>query len=96
MKINEVSIEFIKPKNGLVGFASFVIEGIYYSSVGIFTRPTGGYRLTYPTKRVGNRDLHLFHPINRQTAYEIEEKILTEFKKLRGNEYDNHNNGFLS
>jgi len=34
--------------------ASFILfESIYCSSVGIFTRPEGGFRLLYPNKKVG-------------------------------------------
>jgi hypothetical protein len=36
MKITEIQIEFIKPNNGLIAFASLVIDGnIYLSSIAI-------------------------------------------------------------
>ena len=36
MKISEIQIDFVKPRDGLIGFASFVIdENIYISSVAI-------------------------------------------------------------
>ena len=70
MKISEIHIEFIKPRDGLVGFASFVInEDIYISSVAIHKKLNGdGYRLTYPSK--GN--FTICHPINKKTSQEIE------------------------
>lgn len=54
MKISEIQITPIKPQNGLVAFASCLInKGLYLGSIGILTRLEGGYRLTYPTKSVG-------------------------------------------
>ena len=80
MKISEVQIDFIKPRDGLIGFASFVIdENIYISSVAIHTKLNGdGYRLTYPSK--GN--FTICHPINKKASYEIEAAIFTKLKNV--------------
>lgn len=52
--ISEIQIVPVKPDKGLVGFCSFILyESIYCSSVAIFTRPDGSFRLVYPTKKVG-------------------------------------------
>ena len=68
-QITEIQIIPVKPNSGLVGFASFVYESSFYlGSIGIYTRPQGGYRLTYPTR--GN--FNIYHPINKQIADEIE------------------------
>jgi len=46
----------VKPKKGLIAFCCFVMfEATYCCSVGIYTRPGGGYRLVYPTKKVNER-----------------------------------------
>ncbi len=52
MKITEIQIEFIKPNNGLIGFASLVIDcNIYLSSIAIHKKlNSANYRLTYPSK----------------------------------------------
>ncbi len=50
--ITNVQIVPVKPQNGLVAFASFVYaDAFYVASVGIYTRPSGGFRLTYPTRK---------------------------------------------
>jgi len=42
-RLSEIQIIPIKPQNGLVGFASFVLDGsLYLGSIGIMTRPQGG------------------------------------------------------
>lgn len=87
VNISEVQIDFVKPNNGLVAFASFVIDGnIYISSVAIHSRLNGeGYRLTYPSK--GN--FTICHPINRNASKAIEAAIFSKLKdvmkKVTGN-----------
>jgi DNA-binding cell septation regulator SpoVG len=77
MTITEVQIDLIKPKDGLIAFASVVVDGdIYLSSIGIHKKIDGsGYRLTYPSK--GKHSI--FYPINRDAGLLIETEI---FKKL--------------
>lgn len=83
-KISEVQIKVIKPKDGLLGFASLVINSsLYLSSIGIFSRLDGaGYRITYPTKKVGEADLHIFHPINKELGQQIEKAVLDKAKSI--------------
>jgi stage V sporulation protein G len=91
LKLSEIQIIPIKPQNGLVGFASFVLDNnLYLGSIGIMTRPQGGYRLTYPTKTVGARDINIYHPINKPFAEEIEKEVLKELEKVM-NKNDRHN-----
>ena len=90
-RLSEIQIVPIKPQNGLVGFASFVLDNnLYLGSIGIFTRPEGGYRLTYPTKKVGDRNINIFHPINKDFANQIETEIIKKFEEVM-NQNDRHN-----
>jgi len=83
-KISEIEIVPIKPKGGLIGFASFVLDEKYYvSSVAIFTKLDGsGYRLVYPSKKVGEKNINIFHPINSQVGKVIEEAVTEKVNKL--------------
>lgn len=78
MKISEVQIVVVKPANGLVGFASCVIdEQLYISSLGIHQLRDGtGYRITYPTKQLGNRQINYYHPITKVVGKLIESAIV--------------------
>jgi DNA-binding cell septation regulator SpoVG len=78
MTITEVQIEFIKPNNGMIGFASVVINnGVYLSSIAIHKKLNEeGHHITYPSK--GN--FSIFYPINKTTSKLIEEAV---FKKLK-------------
>ena len=90
-RLSEIQIIPIKPQNGLVAFASFVWDKILYlGSIGIMTRPQGGYRLVYPTKKVADRNLNIFYPINKETAQLIESEVVKQFEEVMNN-YDRHN-----
>ena len=81
--ISEVQITPVKASEGLVGFASFVYnDSFYMGSIGIYTRPQGGYRLTYPTRKGNNSNFNIFHPINREVAEEIEKVIISKFEDV--------------
>lgn len=83
MKISEVQIVPIKPANGLVGFASCVFDDcLYLGSIGIVTRPNGGYRLVYPTKKVAESQIDIFHPLNHKTSSCIEDIIIKKFNEV--------------
>jgi stage V sporulation protein G len=90
-RISEIQIIPIKPQNGLIGFASLVLDGnLYLGSIGIMTRLNGGYRLTYPTKTVGSRELNIYYPINKQFADAIEKEVIKRLEEVMKNENDRH------
>lgn len=92
--ITEVQITPIKPKDGLIGFASIVFDNaLYLSSIGIHLKLNGGFRLTYPSKIVGNRNVHTYHPINKQLSEKIEAVIFLKFKDVM-KKAGNQANGF--
>ena len=84
-KIDEIEIIPVKPSGGLVAFACFVLDEKYYvSSVAIYTRLDGSlsYRLVYPTKKVGERNINIFHPINSAVGKEIEEAVIKKVNEI--------------
>ena len=80
MQISEVNIEFIKPNNGMIGFASLVLDGnLYLSSIAINKKLNEeGHRITYPSKG----SFSIFHPINKATSKQIEEAIFQKLKEV--------------
>lgn len=77
VKISEIQIIPIKPRDGLIAFASFVLDKKYYvGSVAVYTRLNGsGYRLVYPAKKVSETNINIFHPINSFAGAIIEEEV---------------------
>jgi DNA-binding cell septation regulator SpoVG len=100
IKISEVQISIIKPNNGILAFASLVInDSIYLNSIAIHKKLNGdGYRITYPTKKVGiENSVNLFHPINKETSLAIEQAIFGKLKEVMNkvNQNDRYSsNGF--
>jgi stage V sporulation protein G len=83
MRIAEVNIAPVKPSAGLIAFASLVInESVYLSSIAIYTRLDGSYRLLYPTKKVGDRIINFYHPVNSDTSLQIEAAIFKKCEEI--------------
>ena len=91
VKISEIQVIPVKPKEGLIGFSSFVLDEKYYvSSVAIYTRLDGlGYRLVYPTKKVGEKNINIFHPINSEVGKAIDEAVIQKVNELFDENYGN-------
>lgn len=82
-KVSEIQIIPLKPKDGLIAFASFTFDGLFYfASIGIYTRPQGGYRLTYPTRKTLNGSLPIYHPINKEIAAVIEGAVISKYEAI--------------
>lgn len=77
--VNLSEIEFVpvSPHNGLVGFVSFVIDQKYYvGSIAVYTRLSrSGFRLVYPSKKVGEININIFRPIDVGVGRTIEEMV---------------------
>ena len=94
MRVTEVNITFIKPKDSLIGFASIVLDdAIYLSSIGIHARlDGGGYRLTFPSKKSGQQQFQIFHPIRKDVGAAIERAIFDKLKDVMNHaRYDRAN-----
>ncbi|MDP2855539.1 MAG: septation protein SpoVG family protein [bacterium] len=95
MKITEIQIIPIKPRDGLVAFASIVVENsLYLGFLGVYTRLNGeGYRITYPTKKIGEKSINIYHPINKETSQAIERVIIEKAKKVFEKSNENSKKG---
>ena len=84
MQITEVDIAFVKPKDGLIAFASVVLDDkLFLSGIAIHSKLVGsGYRLTYPTRKVGDTQFSLFHPIRKPMGLAIERAIIDKLKNV--------------
>lgn len=90
-KISEVQIKIVKPNEGLIGFASLVLnDSLYLSSIGIYTLIDGsGYRLTYPTKKLGETNINIFHPVTSELGNQMEEAIFSKLSEINSNSSSN-------
>lgn len=87
--ISEIQFYPVKPKDGLLGFVSFVVDGKFWmGSVAIFTRLEGGYRLVYPTRKVGGQNINIFHPINRDVSLQVETAVIKKVEQIFNEDYE--------
>jgi stage V sporulation protein G len=84
MKITEIQIIPIKANNGLIAFGSVLFDDcLFLGSIGIHKKLDGsGYRITYPTKKIGDKDINIFHPINKEVSKLIEDEIVKKVNRL--------------
>ena len=85
--VSEIEIIPVKPRQGLVAFASCVInDHLYLGNVGIHTRPDGsGYRLVFPVKVLPNgKQIQCVHPVTREAGNLILRAISGKFEALIG------------
>lgn len=90
MTFTITNIQFIpiKPKAGLVGFASCEINNQYYlGSLGVYSildKP-GSYRITYPCIKIANgRLVKTFSPISEELNQAISSEISNQVAQLMG------------
>ncbi|MFA6990469.1 MAG: septation protein SpoVG family protein [Candidatus Babeliales bacterium] len=82
-RVSNIQIVPIRPCEGLVGFASLVFDNSFYlGSIGIYTRPNGQFRLSYPTRKLSNQNLPVFHPIDKEIANLIDQAVISKFEEV--------------
>ena len=82
-RVSNVQIIPIKPKDGLIGFASLIFDNsFYFGSIGIYTRPDGSLRLTFPTRKISDQSLPVFHPIDKEIANLIDQAVISKFEEV--------------
>lgn len=86
LKISEIQIIPIKPKDGLVAFASCVVNNyLYIGNIAIYTSPTRpeGFRLVFPSKMLPNgKEINCVHPINKTAGELITTNIIKRYKEI--------------
>ena len=86
IEITEIEIIPIKPRDGLVAFASCVInESLYVGSIGIHCSPSNaeGFRLVFPSKTLLNgKEIPCVHPINKEAGELLTRAIVNKFRKI--------------
>lgn len=84
MKISKIKITKVAPENGLVGFASCVIDdSLFLGNIAIFTRlgETDRMRLVFPIKEKGTRKIPVFNPLTAELYYLLEQAIADKYKE---------------
>ncbi len=85
MRISSIKIRKITPSEGHIGFVSFIVdEWLFLNNIAIFTRLQNKeqIRLVFPEKKVGEKTINLFHPLDANSYFELEGMILDKLQQL--------------
>ncbi len=86
LEISEIQVIPVKPKEGLVAFASCIVnKSLYIGNIAIYTSPSTqeGFRLVYPVKILPNgKEIHCVHPINKEAGEVILKEIIKKFREV--------------
>ena len=86
LAVSEIQIIPVKPKDGLIAFASCVVNNQFYiGNIAIYTSPStpDNFRLVYPIKVLPNgKEINCVHPINRETGELIKRAIVDKYEEL--------------
>jgi len=85
LSISEVDIIPVKPRNGLIAFASCVVnDQLYLGNIAIHTRLDGsGYRLVFPVKVLPNgKEIQCVHPVTRRAGELLLQAIVEKLAAL--------------
>jgi len=84
--ITEPQIIPVKPRDGLIAFASCVFNHhLYLGNIALYTSPSSkdGYRLVYPARiLVTGKQIHSFHPITKEAGKILKEIIINKYANL--------------
>lgn len=83
MTITDIQFTPCKPRNGHLGFVSFIYNKTFFcGSIAVYTRLHGGIRLVYPKLNVGDKQLATFFPNDKDISEKIENKIEKKIDSL--------------
>lgn len=82
--ISQIHFQPVRPREGLLGFASFVIDDLYaIGGVGVHARMNrSGIRLVYPVKKlIDGTSIALFYPLSKDVGDKIEDAVLQDLQR---------------
>lgn len=84
MKVTKVELIPIRPKDGLVAFACIELDHDFFvGSIGVHKKlNSAGFRITYPSRKVGGISMTICHPIENALSKEIEEAVCSKIELL--------------
>jgi len=89
MKLSEIKIMLKNPKDGFLGFVSFVIDdSLFIGNVAIYQSANRqeGFRLVFPEKKsaVGSEVFKIVFPISEKAYQAIVEAVVEKFREVSG------------
>lgn len=87
--LSEIQIVTLKPQNGLVGFASCILNSQFYiGNIAIYTSPSSldGFRLVFPNKKLASGQIvDCFYPISKEAGDLVSMAIIKRYLEIMDN-----------
>jgi len=84
MEISKIKIRKVPSTNGLIGFASMVVDGwLILNNIAVFSRlnQEDKCRLVFPEKKLKVNTIRLFHPLTSEAYFVLEQAVEGELNK---------------
>lgn len=77
MKVTSIQLIPVRAQKGLIAFAEVILDNcLLVTSIGVHKRLDGkGYRITFPTKKVGEKQMYLYRPITPEFSKQLSQAI---------------------
>jgi len=87
IELSEIQIIPIKPRDGLLGFVSFLLNGAFYvGNISLRVNPEGQLKLVYPQKTLPNgKVVNTFHPISTSAANQVLHEVEAVYDRISAN-----------
>ena len=83
IEISEVEIIPVKPKDGIFAFVSCIVDKkFYFSSIAIKSERDGKFKLSFPAKKLNDRNIHYYYPLNREVYAQMLAAFLPAIETL--------------
>lgn len=86
LQTSEISIVPIHSENGMVAFASAVVNNQFFiGNIAIYTSPSTshGFRLVFPNKKLSSgQSIDCFKPITRDAEEKLTKDIVDRYKEI--------------
>lgn len=82
MNITRIKINKITPNQGLIAFVSVVVDNwLFLNNIAIFSRlnKPNEIRLVFPEKKINDKKISIFYPLNSKEYFLLEDIIKKEF-----------------
>lgn len=83
MKIDKVSISVIAPRGSLVAFGQFQYGEMFCGSVGIHLRTDGHLNLSFPSRKVVEKNIQHYFPLTEELKQELTKAFEEKAKEIK-------------
>jgi len=82
-KFEKIQITPINPQGDLIAFGSLIFSGLFLGSIALHTKPDGHLNLSFPSKKVGEKNIHSFYCVDEELKNELTKAFESKAKEIK-------------